>query len=69
MKASLNMNVLALSLLVFAVLKVTGIVDWSWVTVAFASLMITLVPALLMFVCFALFLSFCFLITLFGGRE
>ena len=69
MKASLNMNVLAVSLLVFAVLKLTGIVDWSWVTVAFTSLMVMLVPALLMFVCFALFLSFCFLITLFGGRE
>ena len=69
MKASINMNVLALSLLVFAVLKLTGTVDWSWVTVAFASLIVMLVPALLMFVCFALFLSFCFLITLFGGQE
>ena len=69
MKASLNINVLAVSLLVFAVLKLTGTVDWSWVTVAFASLMVMLVPALLMFGCFALFLSFCFLITLFGGRE
>ena len=69
MKASINMNVLALSLLVFAVLKLTGTVDWSWVTVAFASLLVLLVPALLMFVCFTLFLSFCFLITLFGGRE
>ena len=69
MKASINMNVLALSLLVFAVLKLTGMVDWSWVTVAFAALLVLLVPALLMFVCFALFLSFCFLITLFGGRE
>ena len=69
MKASINMNVLALSLLVFAVLKLTGTVDWSWVTVAFAALLVLLVPALLMFVCFALFLSFCFLITLFGGQE
>ena len=69
MKGTIKVNVPALSLLFFAVLKLTGTVDWSWVTVAFASLMVMLVPALLMFVCFTLFLSFCFLITLFGGRE
>ena len=69
MKGTIKVNVLALSLLVFAVLKLTGMVDWSWVTVAFSALLVLLVPALLMFVCFALFLSFCFLITLFGGQE
>ena len=69
MKASLNMNVLALSLLVFAVLKLTGMVDWSWFTVAFAALMVLWVPSVLMFVCFVLFIGFCFLITLFEGQE
>ena len=69
MKGTIKVNVLALSLLVFAVLKLTGTVDWSWVTVAFASLMVTLVPAVLLFVGLTLFLSFCFVIMLFGGRK